>query len=117
MTDRTVTHTRWPAVGVGLPIGGAHAGPEAVESVATAADRLGFSSVSLSERLLLPAAPDWSSDFGLPDWPFYDAIESLTWVAAKTSGIGDPLTACAALFPASEGLGRGVVGRQEGLEM
>jgi probable F420-dependent oxidoreductase len=87
MTDRTVTHTRWPAVGVGLPIGGAHAGPEAVESVATAADRLGFSSVSLSERLLLPAAPDWSNDFGLPDWPFYDAIESLTWVAAKTSGI------------------------------
>jgi probable F420-dependent oxidoreductase len=76
-----------PAVGVGLPIGGPHAGPAAVEAVATAADRLGFSSVSLSERLLLPAGPDWSNDYGLPDWPFYDAIESLTWVAAKTGGI------------------------------
>lgn len=78
---------RWPAVGVGLPIGGAHTGPEAVEAVATAADRLGFSTISLPERLLLPAGPEWSNDFGLPDWPFYDAIESLTWVAAKTSGI------------------------------
>jgi probable F420-dependent oxidoreductase len=77
----------WPAVGVGLPIGGPHASPAAVEAVATAADRLGFSSVSLSERLLLPAGPDWSNDYGLPDWPFYDAIESLTWVAAKTGGI------------------------------
>jgi probable F420-dependent oxidoreductase len=77
----------WPAVGVGLPIGGPHAGPAAVEAVATAADRLGFSSVSLSERLLLPAGAGWRNDFGLPDWPFYDAIESLTWVAAKTSGI------------------------------
>jgi probable F420-dependent oxidoreductase len=77
----------WPAVGVGLPIGGPHAGPAAVEAVATAADRLGFSSVSLSERLLLPAGAGWRNDFGLPDWPFYDAIESLTWVAAKTNGI------------------------------
>lgn len=75
------------AVGVGLPIVGPHAGPDAIERVATAADRLGFSSVSLSERLLLPAGPDWSNDFGLPDAPFYDAIETLTWVAAKTEGI------------------------------
>jgi probable F420-dependent oxidoreductase len=55
--------------------------------VATAADRLGFSSVGLSERLLLPAGPHWSNDYGLPDWPAYDAIESLTWTAAKTVGI------------------------------
>lgn len=87
MSDGAATGGRWPAVGVGLPIGGPHASPAATEAVAAAADRLGFSSVSLSERLLLPAAPDWTNDFGLPDWPFYDAIESLTWVAAKTRGI------------------------------
>lgn len=81
------TAARWPRVGVGLPIGGPHAGPDAVEMVATAADRLGFSSMSLSERLLLPADQGWINDFGLPDWPFYDAIESLTWVAAKTSNV------------------------------
>ena len=87
MSSGAATDGHWPAVGVGLPIGGPHAGPAAVEAVATTADGLGFSSVSVSERLLLPAGPDWSNDFGLPDWPFYDAIESLTWVAAKTSGI------------------------------
>jgi probable F420-dependent oxidoreductase len=87
VSDGAATGGGWPAVGVGLPIGGPHAGAAAVEAVATAADRLGFSSVSLSERLLLPAGPDWSNDYGLPDWPFYDAIESLTWVAAKTGGI------------------------------
>ena len=64
-----------------------HARPAVIELVASAADRLGLSSVSLSERLLLPAGPDWSEDFGLPDWPAYDAIESLTWVAAKTSRV------------------------------
>ena len=78
----------WPAVGIGLPTGGEHAGPAAVEQVATAADRLGFSSVSLTERLLLPGGPGWTNDFGLPDFPFYDPIETLAWVAAKTSGIG-----------------------------
>jgi len=87
MNGRGRTERRWPAVGVGLPIVGPHAGPAAIDTVATAADRLGFASVSLSERLLLPAGPDWTNDFGLPDWPFYDAIESLTWVAARTSHI------------------------------
>jgi probable F420-dependent oxidoreductase len=77
----------FPLVGVGIPIVGPHAGPEAIETVATAADRLGFSSVSVSERLLLPAGPDWSNDFGLPEWAAYDPIESLTWVAATTTGI------------------------------
>lgn len=73
-----------PLVGVGLPMLGPHAGPEAIELVATAADRLGFHSVTVSERLLLPAGPDWTNDFGLPEDPVYDAIETLTWVAAKT---------------------------------
>lgn len=77
----------FPLVGVGIPIVGPYAGPQSIETVATAADRLGFSSVSVFERLLLPAGPDWTNDFGLPDWPAYDPIESLTWVAAKTTRI------------------------------
>jgi probable F420-dependent oxidoreductase len=77
-----------PRVGVGLPVGGPHAGPAEIELVATAADRLGYSSVSLSERLLLPAGPGWTNDFGLPDFPFYDAVETLTWVAARTTRVG-----------------------------
>jgi probable F420-dependent oxidoreductase len=79
--------TAYPTVGVALPIVGPHAGPEAVELIATAADRLGFHGVSVSERLLLPGSPGWTNDFGLPEWPFYDAIESLTWAAAKTTRV------------------------------
>ncbi|MEU4214290.1 TIGR03619 family F420-dependent LLM class oxidoreductase [Actinoplanes sp. NPDC026623] len=79
--------TAYPTVGVGLPIVGPHATPEAVELIAMAADRLGFHSLSVSERLLLPGDPDWANDFGLPQWPSYDAIESLTWAAAKTARV------------------------------
>ncbi|MDW5593852.1 TIGR03619 family F420-dependent LLM class oxidoreductase [Conexibacter stalactiti] len=71
-------------VGVGLPLLGPHARPESIELVATAADRLGFHSVNVAERLLLPAHDGWSNDFGLPDHPSFDALETLTWVAAKT---------------------------------
>lgn len=78
---------RYPAVSVGLPIVGPYAGPAAIEQVATAADRLGFRSVSVPERILLPADPEWQQKFGLPDWPAYDALETLTWVAAKTERI------------------------------
>lgn len=77
-----------PAVGVGLPIVGPHAGPEAIETVALAAERLGYSCVSLAERLLLPAGEGWSNDYGLPEWPAYDSVETLTWVAARTGRIG-----------------------------
>jgi hypothetical protein len=79
--------TAYPKVGVGLPIAGPYAGPTAIEEVATAADRLGFHSVTVSERLLLPGGDEWSNDFGLPEYPFYDAIETLTWVAAKTEHV------------------------------
>jgi len=79
--------TAYPTVGVCLPIVGPHAAPEAVDLIATAADRLGFHSVSVSERLLLPGGPGWRNDFGLPEWPSYDAIESLTWAAAKTTRV------------------------------
>ena len=65
--------TRFPHVGIGLPILGPHAGPAAIEALAAAADRLGFRSISLPERILLPAGPDWRNDFGLPDAPSYEA--------------------------------------------
>jgi probable F420-dependent oxidoreductase len=76
-----------PKVGVGLPIFGKHAGPEAVMTIASAAERLGYSSVSTSERLLLPLGADWGNVYGLPDFWSYDALESLTWVAAQTQRV------------------------------
>jgi probable F420-dependent oxidoreductase len=78
---------RLPQVGIGLPILGPHASPAALTTVALAADRLGFSSVSTYDRVLLPAAPGWSNDFGLPEHAAYDAIEALTWVAARTERV------------------------------
>ena len=68
-TDGPPTAPRYPAVSVGLPILGPYAGPAAIEQIAVAADRLGFRSVSVPERLLLPAGPEWQNDFGLPEWP------------------------------------------------
>jgi probable F420-dependent oxidoreductase len=79
--------TAFPAVSVGLPIVGPHAGPAAVEQVAAAADRLGFRSVSLGERLLLPVSGEAQNAYGLPDWPFYDALDTLAWVAARTERV------------------------------
>ena len=76
-----------PRVGIGLPVFGPHAGPEAVTTIATTAERLGFHAVSATERLLLPAGPDWHNEAGLPDWPVYDPIETLTWAAAHTRRI------------------------------
>jgi probable F420-dependent oxidoreductase len=76
-----------PAVGIGLPIVGRHASPEHLRWLATTADRLGFSSVSTSERLVLPGTPDWSNDFGLPDAPSYDALETLSFLAGITERV------------------------------
>jgi hypothetical protein len=74
-------------VGVGLPIVGPEAGPEAIAAVAIAADRLGFHAVSVFERLLIPAAPGWINHAGLPENPAYDALETLAWIAAKTERV------------------------------
>lgn len=82
-----MTSRRVPRVGVGLPVLGPHADPDTIARLAQAADRLGFSSVSISERLLLPAGPAWTNDFGLPEWPAFDTLEALTWVAAHTQRI------------------------------
>jgi len=77
----------YPRVGVGLPNYGPYASPQAILAVASAVEALGFHSVSTFDRLLLPATPGWKNDFGLPEYPVYDAIETLTWVAARTSRI------------------------------
>ena len=77
----------YPQVGIGLPILGAQATPQAIVEVASAADRLGFHAVAVFERLLLPAAPDWVNHAGLPEDPAYDALETLTWVAAATERV------------------------------
>jgi probable F420-dependent oxidoreductase len=69
---------------VNLPTFGPHAGPDAVAAVATAAERLGFHAVSVTERLLLPADPAWRNEAGLPEWPVLDPIEALTFAAAHT---------------------------------
>jgi probable F420-dependent oxidoreductase len=76
-----------PRIGFGLPAFGPEASPDALLTIATSTERLGFHAVSLSERLLLPATPDWTNDFGLPEYPLYDTLETLTWVAAKTERI------------------------------
>jgi probable F420-dependent oxidoreductase len=76
-----------PRIGVSLPTFGPHAGPDAVVTVARAAERLGYHSVSASERLLLPATPGWRNEFGLPESAVFDPIEMLTWAAAHTTRV------------------------------
>src|SRR5437588_12449341 len=49
-----------PRIGVSLPHFGPYVGPDAVVTVARAAERFGFHGVSVSERLLMPIRPDWS---------------------------------------------------------
>jgi probable F420-dependent oxidoreductase len=74
-------------LGVSLPSFGPHAGPGALAEVAGAAERLGFHSVVVTDRLLLPADPAWANEAGLPEGAVWDPIEVLTWVAAGTSRI------------------------------
>jgi alkanesulfonate monooxygenase SsuD/methylene tetrahydromethanopterin reductase-like flavin-dependent oxidoreductase (luciferase family) len=76
-----------PRIGVSLPHFGPHMGPEAVATVARAAEDCGFDAVSVSERLLMPVREDWSNDAGLPDAHVWDPIEVLTWAAAHTDRI------------------------------
>ncbi|MEU8038363.1 TIGR03619 family F420-dependent LLM class oxidoreductase [Streptosporangium sp. NPDC049078] len=76
-----------PRIGVSLPHFGPYAGPDAIVAVARATERLGFHAVSVSERLLMPAAPDWTNDAGLPESHVWDSLEILTWAAAHTERI------------------------------
>ena len=79
-----------PRVGVGVPNFGPRADPEAIVTVAKAAERLGFDSVWTFERLLLPVMPDGTNPYGMPDHngSVFDPLETLTWVAAHTRRIG-----------------------------
>jgi probable F420-dependent oxidoreductase len=76
-----------PRVGVGLPMVGPYMGPDAILTVATAAERLGYASVGTYDRLMLPLTSDWGNVYGLPDYPSFDVLETLTWVAARTERI------------------------------
>jgi probable F420-dependent oxidoreductase len=76
-----------PRIGVSLPHFGPYVGPDAVVTVAQAAERLGFHALSVSERLLMPVRPDWSNDANLPESYAWDALETLTWAAAHTRRI------------------------------
>jgi probable F420-dependent oxidoreductase len=76
-----------PRIGVSLPHFGPYAGPDAVVTVAQAAERVGFHAVSVSERLLMPVRPDWSNDAELPESHVWDPLEMLTWAAAHTARI------------------------------
>lgn len=88
MPDDMVTgRSGVPRLGVSLPSFGPHAGADAVVTVATAAERLGFDSVSASERLLLPAGPGWRNEAGLPESYVWDTLEIVTWAAAHTSRV------------------------------
>jgi probable F420-dependent oxidoreductase len=70
-------------LGVGVPSFGPHAGPEAIAAVATAAERAGVHSIWTFERLLIPEA----NGYGLPPETanVFDPIETLTWIAARTT--------------------------------
>ncbi|MGI5171574.1 LLM class flavin-dependent oxidoreductase [Spirillospora sp. CA-253888] len=76
-----------PRIGVTLPIIDPHAGPEAVVTVAQAAERLGFHAVSAADRLLVPVGPHWGNDAGLPESHVWESLEMLTWAAAHTRRI------------------------------
>jgi probable F420-dependent oxidoreductase len=80
-------------IGIALPQWGRHASPQAIAQVAQRAEELGCASVWVQERLLRPTNPTQGYG-GIPGmaWPeayrtVYDPIETLTYVAAKTSRV------------------------------
>lgn len=72
---------------------GPSASPEAMVKVAQRAEKLGFESIWVTDRLLYPVKPKTpyagSSDGMLPDVykRVFDPLESLLWVAAHTKTI------------------------------
>ncbi len=81
-------------IGVHLPVAGRGASPEAIAQVAVEAERIGLDSVWSWERLMRPTVPipmggaggpvmEAPEDFG----NVYDPIDTLCYVAAKTSRI------------------------------
>jgi probable F420-dependent oxidoreductase len=86
-TPRTAGRGERPRIGVTLPTFGPHAGPDAVRTIARAADRLGLHSVATTERVLLPAGDGWDNAYGLPESYVWEPIEVLTWAAAHTERV------------------------------
>jgi alkanesulfonate monooxygenase SsuD/methylene tetrahydromethanopterin reductase-like flavin-dependent oxidoreductase (luciferase family) len=76
-----------PRIGVSLPHFGPYAGPDAIVTVAQAAEQFGFHAVSVSDRLLMPVRSDWSNDANLPESHVWEPLEMLTWAAAHTRRI------------------------------
>ena len=92
-------------IGVHLPIAGPGASAEGIAQVAEEAERIGLDSVWTWERLMRPTVPiamggaggpvmEAPEDFGL----VYDPIETLTYVAARTSRITLGTSVLDALF-------------------
>jgi probable F420-dependent oxidoreductase len=92
-------------LGVHLPVAGRGASPEAIAQVATEAERIGLDSVWSWERLMRPTVPiamggpggpvmEAPEDFGT----VYDPIETLAYVAARTSRITLGTSVIQALF-------------------
>jgi probable F420-dependent oxidoreductase len=79
--------------GVALPQTGATASPQTIVEAAVDAERGGYATVWVLERLLRPLSPrtaDGKPGRAMPDAyaVAYDPIETLTYVAAKTTRIG-----------------------------
>ena len=92
-------------LGVHLPIAGKGASPETILQVAVEAERIGLDSVWSWERLMRPTVPIALGGAGGPvmDAPemfgiVYDPIETLAYVAARTSRITLGTSVLDALF-------------------
>jgi probable F420-dependent oxidoreductase len=92
-------------LGVHLPVAGRGASPEVIAQVAEEAERIGLDSVWSWERLMRPTVP---IPLGGPDGPVmdapedfgtvYDPVETLSYVAARTSRITLGTSVLDALF-------------------
>ncbi|MFB4281269.1 MULTISPECIES: TIGR03619 family F420-dependent LLM class oxidoreductase [unclassified Nonomuraea] len=89
--------------GIGLPTSGRHADPEQIVRMAQDAERAGLGAVWTYERLLRPAQP-WmlglDQPVPLPDHSgsVYDPLETLAYVAGRTSTIRLGTSVVDALF-------------------